>query len=243
MPLSSSPLDWSSDRREALGHAVLEWVLRWYDETGQRRLYPDVSAATLERRLSAALPLEPQDPTTVLAEFAADIANASRDNGHPRMFGYVQSGGTFAGALADFLASALNQNVTSWRSSPAATTLERQVIAWIAEIVGFEGDGLLVSGGSMANFVAVVAATVAAHPDAARGGIRALPGNPVVYATALVHLSIPKAVAMAGLGRDAVRHVAMDANGRRDTAALDRAIAADRDAGRTRSVLLRTPET
>jgi aromatic-L-amino-acid/L-tryptophan decarboxylase len=229
---SSETLDWTPASREQLGREVLDWILRWYDGTGERRLYPDVSARSLETSLSAPLPLDPQDPRDVLGQFATHVAAGSRDNGHPAMFGYVQSSGTFAGALGDFLASALNQNVTSWRSAPAATTIERQVITWMKEIVGFEGDGLLVSGGSMANFMGIVAASCAAHPEVARRGVRALPGDPVVYASALAHMSIPKAAAMAGLGREAVRHIPVDAAGQMDVACLDETIAADRRAGR-----------
>jgi aromatic-L-amino-acid decarboxylase len=150
------------------------------------------------------------------------------------MFGYVQSSGTFVGAVGDFLASALNQNLTSWRSSPAATTIERQVIAWMKELVDFDpaGDGLLVSGGSMANLVGIVAAVTAAHPAAARHGVRALPGDPVIYASSLVHMSIPKAAAIAGLGRESVRKLPVDPDFHLDVTALDRAIADDRRAGR-----------
>jgi glutamate/tyrosine decarboxylase-like PLP-dependent enzyme len=61
-----------------------------------------------------------------------------RHNGHPRMFGYVQSSASFAGVAGDLLASALNQNVTSWRSAPSATTIEHQVIEWLKEMVGFD---------------------------------------------------------------------------------------------------------
>ena len=57
------------------------------------------------------------------------------------MFGYVQSSGSFAGVMGDLLASALNQNVTSWRSAPAATTIEHQVIEWLKAMVGFDADG------------------------------------------------------------------------------------------------------
>ena len=57
------------------------------------------------------------------------------------MFGYVQSSGSFAGVIGDLLASALNQNVTSWRSAPAATTIEHQVIEWMKELVGFAPTG------------------------------------------------------------------------------------------------------
>src|SRR5918999_204442 len=164
--------DWTPERREQLGRDALAWVLDWFSATGDRRLYPQISASALEHRLASSLPLDAQDPQAILAEFAAAVAANSRDNGHPRMFGYVQSSGTFVGALGDFLASALNANVTSWRSAPAATTIERQVIGWMKELVAFDpgADGLLVSGGSMANLVAVVAAMTAAHPDVARRG-------------------------------------------------------------------------
>ena len=224
--------DWTPVRREEVGRAALQWTLDWFGGIGARRLYPDVKALQLEHLASSPLPLEPSDPLAVIDEFATSVATGSRDNGHPRMFGYVQSSGTFMGAAADYLASALNANVTSWRSSPAATAIERQVVSWIKEMVGYEGDGLLVSGGSMANFVGLAAAIVAAHPDVAKKGVRALPGDPVVYASDLVHMSIPKAAAMAGLGRDVVRRIPIDADRRMDPAALARAIDEDRRAGR-----------
>jgi aromatic-L-amino-acid/L-tryptophan decarboxylase len=235
MPTQSGDVfDWTPDRREQLGRDALAWVLDWVSTTGERRLYPQTSAPALDARLASPLPMEPEDPDAILAEFATHIALNSRDNGHPRMFGYVQSSGTFVGAVADFLASALNTNVTSWRSAPAGTTIERQVIEWMKELVGFDpgGHGLLVSGGSMANLVGIVTAVTAAHPDVAEGGVRSLPGEPVIYASNRVHMSIPKAAAIAGLGRRAVRLLPVDDEFRLDVAALDRAIEQDRREGR-----------
>jgi aromatic-L-amino-acid/L-tryptophan decarboxylase len=226
--------DWTSSEREQLGRDALAWVLEWFSATGERRLYPEISAPALEARLAAPLPMDPQDARAILAEFATHVAVNSRDNGHPRMFGYVQSSGTFVGAVGDFLASALNTNVTSWRSAPAGTTIERQVIGWMQELVGFDaaGHGLLVSGGSMANLVGIVTAVTAAHPDIADRGVRSLPGEPVIYASNRVHMSIPKAAAIAGLGRHAVRLLPVDDEFRLDVAALDRAIEQDRRDGR-----------
>jgi aromatic-L-amino-acid/L-tryptophan decarboxylase len=234
MSVPSSPFDLTPDQREQLGRAALDWVLDWFAKTGSRRLYPDVTAESLDRAVAEPLPQAPQDPRAVLAQFAGEVAGGSRDNGHPRMFGYVQSSGSYVGTLADFLASALNQNVTSWRSAPAATVVERRVIEWMKEIVGLpaSGDGLLVSGGSMANLVGLAAATASAHPEVARRGVRALPGDPVIYASEAVHMSIPKAAAIVGLGRDAVRRIAVDADRRLLPEALDGAIEEDRRAGR-----------
>ncbi len=231
---SRDVFDWTPDRREQLGRDALAWVLEYFSTIGERPLYPEISASALEQRLASPLPMEPQDPRAILGEFAAQVAANSRDNGHPRMFGYVQSSGTFVGAIGDFLASALNANVTSWRSSPAATTVERQVIEWMKTMSGFDagGGGLLVSGGSMANLVGIVAAVTAADPDAARRGVRSLPGDPVIYASRLVHMSVPKAAAIAGLGREAVRLLPVDREHRLDVDALEQALEEDRRAGR-----------
>ena len=230
----SPSFDATHAERERFSRAALDWVLAWFNNVGTRRLYPDISADALTAALAEPLPQEPDDPIAVLDRFAAHVAAGSRDNGHPRMFGYVQSSGHHVGAIADFLASALNQNVTSWRSAPAATTVERQVIGWIKQIAGFPdgGDGLLVSGGSMANLVGLAAATASASPDVARRGVRALPGDPVVYASDAVHMSVPKAAATLGLGRDAIRRIDTDGALRMRPEALDRAIIADRAAGR-----------
>jgi aromatic-L-amino-acid/L-tryptophan decarboxylase len=227
-------LELPAAEREELGRAALEWVLAWFAQTGARRLYPDVRAVDLQSMLAESLPEAAQGWRAALDEFAAQVAMGSRDNGHPRMFGYVQSSGTYVGAVADFLVSALNQNVTSWRSAPSATTLERQVIEWMKQLMRLpqQADGLLVSGGSMANLIAIAAAVAHACPDVTRRGIRGLPADPVIYASDTVHMSIPKAAAALGLGREAVHPIGIDADRRMDVSDLERAIVADRRLGR-----------
>jgi glutamate/tyrosine decarboxylase-like PLP-dependent enzyme len=64
-----------------------------------------------------------------------NVMEMSRAPG-PRFFGYVLGSGEPIAALADLLASVLNQNVTAWRSAPAAVTIERQVVRWIAQALG-----------------------------------------------------------------------------------------------------------
>ncbi len=227
-------LELPAAEREELGRAALDWVLTWFARTGARPLYPGIGAVELQSALAEPLPEGAQSWRSTLDEFAAHVAAGSRDNGHPRMFGYVQSSGTYVGAVADFLASALNQNVTSWRSAPSATVIERQVIEWMKQLTGLpqHADGLLVSGGSTANLIALAAAVAHVCPDVTRRGIRSLPADPVVYASETVHMSIPKAAAALGLGREAVHPIGIDAGRRMDVPALERAIAADRRLGR-----------
>jgi glutamate/tyrosine decarboxylase-like PLP-dependent enzyme len=231
--MSGAGLDLTPQQREQLGRAALEWALRYFTQQSDLPVYPTVSSSELTARLSSPLPLDPQDPAQLLADFD-EVARYSRHNGHPRMFGYVQSSGTFAGVVGDLLASALNQNVTSWRSAPAATTIEHQVIEWLKLIVGFDpaGEGILLSGGSFANFAGLATAIRASTTaDLNQHGISALTGRPRVYTSAMTHMSIPKAASMLGIGKDAIVPIPVDAAFRMDAAALREQIAADRKNG------------
>jgi aromatic-L-amino-acid/L-tryptophan decarboxylase len=126
------------------------------------------------------------------------------------------------------LASVLNQNVTAWRSAPAAVTIERQLVRWIAQALGCqELSGSLCGGGSSANLMALAMAREARVPANECG---AQPG--IVYVSSEAHMSMAKAVALLGLGRRNLRQVAVDQHFRMSAAALEAAIAEDRAAGR-----------
>ena len=106
-----------------------------------------------------------------------------------------------------------------------ATEIEAQTVRWIAELIGFpaDGDGLLVSGGTMANFVCFLAARAAKAPTCGRWDC-AETGAPLrVYASTETHTWIQKAADMFGLGTDAIRWIDVDAEQRMDVAALERA--------------------
>jgi len=219
--------------RALLGQAALDWTLRYFAQQADLAVYPTIGAAELTARLSEPLPSEPQDVARVLADFD-EVARNGRHNGHPRMFGYVQSSGSFAGVIGDLLASAINQNVTSWRSAPAATTIEHQVIEWLKMLVGFDpkGDGVLLSGGSFANFAGLAAALRASTDvDLNQRGVAALPGRARIYTSEMTHISMPKAASMLGVGKDAIVRIPVDAGLRMKADALRQQIQSDRTAG------------
>ena len=231
--LEFQALELTSPERERLARAAIEWVLKYFNAQASLPVYPPISAKELSARLSQPLPLDGQDIAKVMSDVTS-VADFSRHNGHPRMFGYVQSSASFAGVMGDLLASALNQNVTSWRSAPAATTIEHQVIDWLKELVGFaaEGTGVLLSGGSLANFAGLaVALRASTDADINQHGVRALPGLPRIYTSRMTHMSIAKAAKMLGIGTDAIVPVDVDARFRMDPAVLAHQIAADRAAG------------
>ena len=231
--MSDAGLDLTPQAREQLGRAALDWALRYVADQAELPVYPTISAGELTARLASPLPNDPQTVADVMADFE-HVARYGRHNGHPRMFGYVQSSGSFAGIVADLLASAINQNVTSWRSAPAATTIEHQVIEWLKMIVGFDpgGEGVLLSGGSFANFAGLAAALRASSGvDLNQRGVAALPGRARIYTSEMTHMSMPKAASMLGVGKDAIVRIPVDANLRMQPDALRQQIQSDRAAG------------
>src|SRR2546423_2169197 len=162
-----------------------------------------MSSREIRSGLDSTLPIKGTDFDSLLKVFRETIVPFSRQNAYPRMFGYVQSPGTPIGAFADLLASTLNANLTIWRSAPAPVEFERMTIDWIRQILGFnpEAGGLFVSGGSMANLTALAAARQTKQHSLGR--LR-------IYASSAMHFSIAKAAALLGIGRENVRHVAVD---------------------------------
>ena len=235
MTRRAAPLDMSASEFRASGHDLVDRIADWLEGLPRGPVVHDESPAAVRAAVSAEQPLpqDGRDARTLVEDAAHLLFQHSLFNGHPRFFGYVTSSPAPIGALGDLLASAVNQNVGAWRLSPAATEIEAQTIRWIAELIGFPagGDGILVSGGNMANFVCFLAARAAKAADVRTGGLRGAPAALHVYASTETHTWIQKAADLFGLGTDAIRWIDVDGAQRVDVAALERRIAADRNAG------------
>ena len=163
-----APIDMDAEGFRSAGHQLIDQIADWLDRLPEGAVTRDESVSEVRRALGAerALPEAGADPRVILDEATELLFNHSLFNGHPRFFGYITSSPAPIGALGDLLASAVNQNVGSWRLAPMATEIEEQTIRWIAELIGFPGDGgLLLSGGNMANFVCFLAARTARAPQ------------------------------------------------------------------------------
>jgi len=201
-----------------------------------RRTFPQVSGAQSHELFGEALPEKGLGPAAFTALHG--VLELSRPPS-PRFFGYVLGSGEPVAALADLLASVLNQNVTAWRSAPAAVALEQELIGALAAALGCPSyHGSFCGGGSMANLMALAMAREAQLP-ANEDGVRA----GVVYASSEAHMSIPKAMAVLGLGRKNLRLIPTDASWRMDVSQLRQAIAADRSAGRAPFAVVATSGT
>ncbi len=231
---SKNLLDPSPEQIRYWGNAAVELIADYFSTIRDRRLYPSTSSRQIRERLDSSLPEEPANFDELLHTFRNTLIELSRHNGHPRMFGYVQAPGTAIAAIADLLASALNANLTAWRSAPAAVEIERLTINWIKQIIGFnrESAGLFVSGGSMANMAALAAARRAKAPAQIQNkGAQFSSGTLRVYASEETHHSVAKAAALLGIGRDNVRLISVDERHKINLDELVAAIEEDRAAG------------
>lgn len=211
-----------------------DFVAEYYASLADRPvLVPSTSEAI--RRLVAE-PLPPSGaPFPELLDIIRDvISHHNRQSAHPRFFGYISSPGAPIAAISHMIAAALNINVTCWRSAPSGTEIERVVVDWLKQMLGYPADaaGVLVSGGSMANFAALAAARSAKAPgNVVRDGMAAAGPRMCVYVSEEGHFSIAKAAGMLGIGESNVRQITTDAAQRIDLADLERQIQQDRAAG------------
>lgn len=232
-----APIRMETEAFRAAGHRLVDQVADLLASVPGRRVNPGEGPDAVRSLIggTAGLPRSGEDPEELLRSAADLLFDHSLFNGHPRFFGYITSSAAPIGALADFLAAAVNPNVGGWRLAPLATEIEAQTVRWIAELVGYPTDagGLLVSGGNMANLVCFFAARAARAPWPVQAAGVAGPGAvPLrVYTSAETHTWVQKASDLSGLGTDAVRWIHTDAALKMDLDALRAAIRRDRGNG------------
>ena len=233
------PADWSALR--ALGHQMLDDMVDHLATLREGPVWRPMPAPVREGFRSP-IPAHGTLPEALYARFQADIEPYLTGNRHPRFMGWVHGGGNPVSMLAEFLAGAMNANCGG--RDHAGIAVERQVIGWAAEMLGMpkQTTGVLLTGSSMANFVAVLCARYKAlGPEGRSGGVGGK--KLTAYASAGVHRCVPGALDMAGLGSDALRRIPVDENFQMDISLLRAAIAADKAAGCTPFLIVGTAGT
>jgi aromatic-L-amino-acid decarboxylase len=164
---------------------------------------------------------------------------------NPRYFGLFNPGANFPAQCADRLAASFNPQLASSASSPVPVALESHVIRAVARRAGFGDDatGHFATGGSEANYTALICALTAAHPKFSADGARAFTGPATFYTSRDCHIAWLKIAHQAGIGRTALKLVATDGRGRMSPGALQRAISEDRAAGAVPVMIVATAGT
>jgi glutamate/tyrosine decarboxylase-like PLP-dependent enzyme len=223
------PPDW--DGLRTLGHRALDEILDHIRTVRQRPIWQPMPAP-MRGELKGDPPWEGVGLEAIYEEFLSHIKPYALGNIHPRFWGWVPGAGTPGGVLAELLKAGLNS--VSSVFDEVGRTLEQRVISWFLGAFGLppEGSGILVSGGSMANFAGLaVARDAKAGFDVRDSGLSAAPERLTLYASEETHSSVDKAIQLLGMGRKALRKIPVDGDYRIRLDALREAIDADRAQG------------
>lgn len=230
-----APLEMSPEAFRALGHRLVDQVAELLASLPHRRVSPGESPQEVRKILEdSPLPAHGADAQQVLEEATRLMLEHSLFNGHPRFMGFITSPAAPIGVLGELLAAGINPNSGGWMLAPMASEIEAQTIRWIAEMIGYPRDagGLLVTGGTMANFVGFLAARKAKVPwDARTEGLAHDRRRLVVYASRETHTWIHKAVDLFGLGLKSISWISVDSAQKMDTGELRAKIAEDKARG------------
>lgn len=235
------PTDWSDAR--ALAHRVVDDSIGYLRDVRERPVWQEMPAevkATFEQ----SLPRFPTPLDDVYRQVSENLMSYPMGNIHPRFWSWYMGSSNFTGALADFLAAVQGSNLGG--GNHAAASMDNQVVNWCKEMMGLpqSASGTLVSGGSMANLIALtVARNVKAGVNIREDGVGAIEKPLRFYASDQVHGCHRKAVEALGVGNKALRRIPTDPELRIDVAALRAAIAEDRAAGCQPACLIATAGT
>jgi aromatic-L-amino-acid decarboxylase len=226
---SLDPVDWSELRGQ--GHRMLDDMLDYLQGIRQRPVWQEAPDA-VRASFHEPLPQAGSGLDAVHDRFMDDILPYAVGNAHPGFMGWVHGGGTPVGMLAEMLAAGLNANLGGRNQIPVE--VEWQVLRWVIELFGFPDDasGLFLTGSSMANLSGVLVARTRALGSGVRAtGMVQASRRLTAYTSVRAHGCIAQGMDLAGLGRDNLRSIPVDDDGRMELAHLEAAIAVDRAAG------------
>jgi glutamate/tyrosine decarboxylase-like PLP-dependent enzyme len=231
-----SSLALSPEEFHRLAEQVSRRAATWLAELDRLPIMPPVTGAASEALFAEPLPEQGLGEAALEALDAVFLATRV---GNGRFLGYVLGSGEPVAALGDLLASVMNPNVTAWRSSPSAVSLELALVRELARALGLPGfRGSFTGGGSSANLMGLAMAREAVAPANEEGA-----PSGVVYASEQAHMSMHKAVALLGLGRRNLRSIPTDADFRMRPDALAQALEEDAAAGRKAIAVVATAGT
>lgn len=233
-------LDYSLEESSVreLGYAFVDLIVEYLQGLEGRRVYGPMSPAGMDEIFAEDLPEDPTPAADLIQDCRTRVFPNTMAIGSRRYFGMMNPAPLPVAIFAEALASAMNQNVASWRHAPAGTAIEKRVIRWLCALFGLpDGSfGTLMPGGSLANITGL---KLAINRSLGRDLSQVDPGDPpgpemaklTFYVSSQGHYSFDKAVDLLGLGRSQLRKIPQDEIYRIDLDVLEETIRADIEAG------------
>ncbi|ONI75153.1 hypothetical protein ALI144C_41135 [Actinosynnema sp. ALI-1.44] len=239
------PLHVDSGHAAALLDQASVLAVQHYREVADGPVTPPSDIAAVRERLAAYDFETPHAPGDLLADVMDLLRAGMVHTSHPRYFGLFNPAPTWWGVTGELLSAAANPQLAAYLHAWAPVEVERHVLRFLADRLGLPAGstGSFTVGGSEANQTAVIVALTKRWPEYADHGVTAVPGRPLLYASAESHLAWVKIAHMAGLGRQAVRLVPVDAAHRMDVDQLRAMIDTDTAAGHEPFLLVATAGT
>ena len=218
-------LEMTPAEMRALGYRVVDLIADHFAQLAVKPVGAKGDPAVLRPAFLESPPRLPVPADEILARAERDVFSHVLNICHPRFFAFVPGPSNFVSAMADALAAGFNVFNGSWLGGSAPAALELAVIDWFRAWCGFpeEAGGLFVSGGSMANLTALVAARHIRLNDRTEGA--------VIYYSDQTHSSIDRALRVIGFMPEQIRRIPSDGEFRLPMDAVAARVREDRAAG------------
>ena len=219
------------DEFRKAGHYLIDFIADYMQQVENRPLFPNIDPSKLYAMFEESIPETSSSLEQLQKTLEEKLIPYCTHVNHPGYMGLITPSPNPAGILADLLASALNQNLGAWSIGPSAVVMERKVVRWLNDLIGYDdkAGGNLTSGGMMANFIGIKLGRDRTTNDQAQ--YEGINGNWVVYVSEERHVSIDKAADAVGIGRNYLRTLPTNDKFQLRIDALEDAIQKDKQQG------------
>jgi aromatic-L-amino-acid/L-tryptophan decarboxylase len=220
-----------SFRTEA--HKMVDWIADYFTEIEKYPVKALCKPGSIYSQIPENPPAEPETMKAIFNDFEQIIIPGMTHWQSPSFFAYFPSNNSFPSIMAEFLASAIGAQGMKWETSPAATELEEAVMNWLKKMTGLPDhfEGVIQDSASTSTLSAIL--TAREKMTGFRINSQGMTDGPImrVYCSSEAHSSIEKAVKIAGIGKENLVKIGLDAGYRMRPGLLEEAIVADLSKG------------
>jgi glutamate/tyrosine decarboxylase-like PLP-dependent enzyme len=192
-----------ADTSLEVGKQFAAVTARYFEATraGKGQVSTPCTSEELAQRFNEGFPRQGRPVAEIIGRLEREVLADANKYYHPMYMGHQTSAPLPVGVWMESIIGALNQSLAVWEMSPTATMIEHQIVGWLARLAGYGAGagGTLTSGGTEANFTAMLAARNSALPNAWEDGLGADP--PVVVYGEHAHYAVTRAIGQLGMGR------------------------------------------